>query len=86
LEQDIHDLDDTADEGAIISTEKTSSFNTPATISNAKLYPQFCIYFNLGICFFLYLFQVVAMVVSRAGKKARGSRAGSGSIRLGSAR
>ncbi|AQK82517.1 ATP/GTP-binding protein family, partial [Zea mays] len=37
LEHDIHDSDDGADEGAIISTEKTSSFNTPATIWNAKV-------------------------------------------------
>jgi hypothetical protein len=37
LEHDILDSDDGTDEGAVVSTEKTSSFNTPATIWNAKV-------------------------------------------------
>ncbi|KAJ1259598.1 hypothetical protein BS78_10G168000 [Paspalum vaginatum] len=37
LEHDIHDTDDNADEGAVISSERASSSNTPATIWNAKV-------------------------------------------------
>jgi len=37
LEHDIHDADDCADEGAMISSEKTSSYDTQATIWNAKV-------------------------------------------------
>lgn len=37
LEHDINDSDDTAEDGAMISSEKASSSNTPATIWNAKV-------------------------------------------------
>jgi len=62
LEHDIHDADDCADEGAMISSEKTSSYDTQATIWNAKVSTYNSMFVSI---YKLYMLQVVAQVISR---------------------
>jgi len=64
LEHDMHDADDCADEGAMISSEKTSSSDTQVTIWNAKV-STYNSMFQFMNFIKLYMLQVVAQVINR---------------------